>query len=1249
MLIRTLSCFSVAGKQQTLNRRVWPSWISGPLILLLVLSLLTETGCVGGSDWKRLTHQIECTTYSPEVLLPLSRRDTSDASIGIPLLLAFSPDSEILAFVEMNSQGERHGASRIVLFELATRELLTSIPYTENQPRQLLLTSNGVLYAIGQTVRIWNIRRPKEPEEITTDRLGDLDFSGFKPDAVSADGRYLAAVGKFAVGREGEVRVWDLDLGEQIWSQSGDKAHRLKFSPDGELLAILGTSLGLYRTSNGECLARDFGRIPLDIDFTADGRVCVVSFRSESAIAVADLDLGERPALLETRFVTSRGSSVQIHPDGWFLATNPGEFFGNVNVGLMGRGLRDGEIRSIFVESISKTAVTSSDGRWVAGLGFRPFNPDDSITEGSDEPHLLLWDLSRPMDPEARRLRSETLIERCFAGLETDRGDGFPARLGVDSLPDFVPALRQETSVLVRYQAIASIAIHFLDLFPSTPGTIDICALGLEDESSLIRELTARIAGSLGPAAIELAPKLEILLADPFPKVRTAATQALRGVDPERFERAQTEPPTPRKMPSARVVDGQITFDGITVADCVANLARGRDRWIGDYRFSSTKVLASMGEPAIPELLEILKKDGPSSQREAAAKALAVFIYAPTVVGALKAAASVEVDDAVGVAIMETLGDKGGGEYISASDRLKGIDILFAQGESGIPALEAAVDDPAPRVSAAAVKALAKLGPIARDAWIRTLRISEDRQVLLPIFTAIKGLGEEATPDLMQALSDSDGVIRLNALRILVESAGRSPSTSLVTACLHAFEDPKGRVREEALRAIHNFGKTRESVPLFLKRLSDPDPRVRRIAAYSLSSQTDQLVGSGDRFVVALDDPEVSVRVNAALTLVRLNEHSDRVVTVLSEALDSRSERSCALEGLAELLGAGQLTVAQFSEIVPLNAEFIDQSRYISHLARGGPDAVPTLIAFFDSKHRRVAMRTLSRMGSEGERAIPDLVEMISDTDPIIRTDAVFALGRIGVADPTAVATLRGALKDDHYGVRAASAMALGRFGSEARDALPDLESALVDEEEQVRRQAEKAIQVIRKSSSVGDDPDDSAVTTPLGGYVLVMERTQWSGQAVFERAKQSLLRSIGSIGGQVEFAVITYDREISSYPADGVPVLGTEQNRKAAARFVEEVLPGKGAAPHRALQFALEVANRLQAPADRRHILFLSTGRLQHEEMNYPEILDLVAKNNFARVRINVVDMPPGNSGGWLMALARQNQGSYSLGPDDN
>ncbi len=121
--------------------------------------------------------------------------------------------------------------------------------------------------------------------------------------------------------------------------------------------------------------------------------------------------------------------------------------------------------------------------------------------------------------------------------------------------------------------------------------------------------------------------------------------------------------------------------------------------------------------------------------------------------------------------------------------------------------------------------------------------------------------------------------------------------------------------------------------------------------------------------------------------------------------------------------------------------------------------AVPQLTELVresDPGTRYLAAKALGQLGDEAEAALPTLLEALRDNDMFLRAGITGALIKIG---PPAAPGLTKALFDPSNAVKRAACKALGKIGSER--AVPALKFSLRDGNEGVRRFAREALERI--------------------------------------------------------------------------------------------------------------------------------------------------------------------------------------------
>ena len=127
--------------------------------------------------------------------------------------------------------------------------------------------------------------------------------------------------------------------------------------------------------------------------------------------------------------------------------------------------------------------------------------------------------------------------------------------------------------------------------------------------------------------------------------------------------------------------------------------------------------------------------------------------------------------------------------------------------------------------------------------------------------------------------------------------------------------------------------------------------------------------------------------------------------------------------------------------VVRMNASFA-----LGHI---GEKAVPSLIEALsndDPEVRIYAVHALGLNGAEAKQATPHLLPMVADADASLRGNLAESLGRIGDERGAVVAALIKLLDDQESSVRASAVQGLGHLGKPAKAAVPGLIRLLKDE-----------------------------------------------------------------------------------------------------------------------------------------------------------------------------------------------------------
>jgi HEAT repeat protein len=260
---------------------------------------------------------------------------------------------------------------------------------------------------------------------------------------------------------------------------------------------------------------------------------------------------------------------------------------------------------------------------------------------------------------------------------------------------------------------------------------------------------------------------------------------------------------------------------------------------------------------------------------------------------------------------------------------------------------------------------------------------------------------------------------------------GRRSYAAAVAATLragrpHVFEydeaEPFAGIREDAA-----------AVSVAVAGLSDPDPRVRRVAAEILGGLRNREIVTPLRG--SLSDPDPGVRATSVRALGRLGEPSARPDVSRCLADPDAAVRLAAVQAMRSFDGPFPLFPLLDDRDPAVRAEAA-AALVADDGADRAADVLRELISDEDTELRRVAVRALGR--ARGATAAALVVGRLGDPHPPVRATAADALADV---DPEqAVLPLVGLLSDSDSAVRAAAAHALGRIG---RPAVPAVAMAL--------------------------------------------------------------------------------------------------------------------------------------------------------------------------------------------------------------
>ncbi len=228
-----------------------------------------------------------------------------------------------------------------------------------------------------------------------------------------------------------------------------------------------------------------------------------------------------------------------------------------------------------------------------------------------------------------------------------------------------------------------------------------------------------------------------------------------------------------------------------------------------------------------------------------------------------------------------------------------------------------------------------------------------------------------------------------------------------------------------------------DSVPVLIELLEDTGPNsaeLRWTAAELLGEIGVAAKPASGALLTALTDPDPHVRAVAAHSLPAIGVAADQAIPALTAMLETDQ----------------QMVAARV------------MSQYTADAKPALPDLIEVLTdTSLDSETRWNAARTIGKIGADAAEAIPVLVVCLEDEVDTVREHSAEALGDIGPPAGSAARALAAVLNDPATRVRRDAVRSLGQIGDEALVAVPEIKKLLDDPEEIVRDAAKNTLRTI--------------------------------------------------------------------------------------------------------------------------------------------------------------------------------------------
>jgi len=284
-----------------------------------------------------------------------------------------------------------------------------------------------------------------------------------------------------------------------------------------------------------------------------------------------------------------------------------------------------------------------------------------------------------------------------------------------------------------------------------------------------------------------------------------------------------------------------------------------------------------------------------------------------------------------------------------------------------------------------------------------------------------------------------------------------------VSALINALTAKEIALQHEAVLALGHIGPAAvEAVPTLLELLKTAKPLVRQSAIETLGSIGPAAKAALPVLEKELKNSDAMVRVAAAAAIAsvadRKSEATQVALAILLSALDDKQ----ASIGTAAIPGLASFGSAAVPGLVPLLKS----------------TSKPTLLS---------VTHTLELIGRDGSPAVDNLILLLGNTEPSIRSAAAETLGKVAVtaqAEPV-IKALETTLTDKSPLVRAHAARALGRLGPTAAPAVKDLQALLQDKSDLARRAALWSLGEIGPDAKAAVDDIDALWDDPVGSVTI--------------------------------------------------------------------------------------------------------------------------------------------------------------------
>jgi HEAT repeat protein len=473
------------------------------------------------------------------------------------------------------------------------------------------------------------------------------------------------------------------------------------------------------------------------------------------------------------------------------------------------------------------------------------------------------------------------------------------------------------------------------------------------------------------------------------------------------------------------------------------------------------RLLAQLGDDAIPALSKLLKDPSTNTRRTAAATAADMGGRAKPL-----------------VPLLARLLDDADEEVQRAA--LAALDGLGPAAAAAVPDLIFLLDNSDPSLKAQAAGVLGKIGMESARAVPGLVKCLADPRVRVQrsacqALGAIGAAAAAAVPPLIVIVLDPRSEVRADAAQALGRI--RSEPRIVVPALTEALQKTRdAKLRAALSQALADFRpEARSAVPVLLAVLGKSAP-IKAIGVVAIPDLIQalpdtQLRGAAAAFLLEFkgpavagllqalkNDPAPAVRAASAGCLGLTSADSAKIIPALLDALADK-DSSVRTRARDILLSFGKSAQPHLNDRLRGKDEAmrLEAVRLLGKLGRDVRSSARFLLPLLKEAPEPVQLETvfaLANMGYQPKEAVPLLIESQKNK---LSEQGILLLAGHGRAARSAASVLGQALTTADARVRAAAAYALGQIGPD-KESLPLLLECLKDKDVQVRRQAAAAL-----------------------------------------------------------------------------------------------------------------------------------------------------------------------------------------------